>query len=137
MVGLEPKFPGATAFALPTGIAMGMFLGAINGIGVAVLRVPSMIWTLGVNVVVLGCCVLVTGGFAPKGASSELMRAIGVGTTFGLPNAALIWFALAGLVTWFLFGSGLALLGLAALASFGTREQAREAEAVACQVSSE
>ena len=43
--------------------ALGALLGAINGFGVAVLRVPSMIWTLGVNVVVLGCCVLVTGGF--------------------------------------------------------------------------
>jgi ribose transport system permease protein len=86
---------------------MGMFIGAINGVGVAVLRVPSMIWTLGVNVVVLGCCVLVTGGFAPKGEASDLMRHLAVGTTAGIPNAALVWFVLGGGVAVALIGSGM------------------------------
>ncbi|MFO1150841.1 MAG: ABC transporter permease [Alsobacter sp.] len=107
VVGLESRHPGATLFALPAGIAMGMLIGAINGLGVALLRVPSMIWTLGVNVVVLGCCVLVTGGFAPKGESSELMRHLAVGFTAGIPNAALIWFALGGAVALLLAGTGL------------------------------
>lgn len=37
----------------------------------------------------------------------------------------------------FLFGSGLALLGLATLASFAGREKGVEAEALACPASSE
>jgi len=92
--GLEPRMPGAAAAAIPVGLIVGALLGAINGFGVAVLRVPSMIWTLGVNVVVLGLCVLVTGGFAPKGEATPLMRTLAVGHTFGIPNATLIWLAL-------------------------------------------
>jgi len=52
-------------------LIVGALIGLFNGFGVAVLRVPSMIWTLGVNVVVLGLCVLVTGGFAPRGVASD------------------------------------------------------------------
>lgn len=106
--GMEGRIPGASGWAIPVGLLVGGFLGAINGFGVAVLRVPSMIWTLGVNVVVLGCCVLVTGGFAPKGEATALMRTLAVGQTLGIPNSSLIWIAL-GAVTAFLlnrFGIG-------------------------------
>lgn len=92
--GLEDRVPGAVALAMPVGLLLGGLLGAINGFGVAVMRVPSMIWTLGVNALVLGCCVLVTGGFAPKGEATALMRTLSVGRTLGIPNAALVWLAL-------------------------------------------
>ena len=35
--------------AIPTGIAIGVAVGLVNGFGVAVLRIPSMIFTLGVD----------------------------------------------------------------------------------------
>jgi len=112
--GMEDRIPGATAAAIPVGLLVGAFLGAINGFGVAVLRVPSMIWTLGVNVVVLGCCVLVTGGFAPKGEATPLMRALAVGHTAGIPNATLIWFLLGAIAAALLgrFGVGRAIYAI-------------------------
>src|SRR5262249_26187430 len=47
---------GATgaAIAIPFGIACGAVFGLVNGIGVAYLRVPSMIFTLGINAVAQG-----------------------------------------------------------------------------------
>lgn len=39
------------AFAIPIGIAAGALCGLVNGLGVAYLRVPSMIFTLGVNAI--------------------------------------------------------------------------------------
>lgn len=77
--------------ALLAGLAVGAGIGLVNGIGVAVLRVPSMIWTLGVNAVVLGCCILFTGGFAPAGQASPVMRVLAVERTLGIPNSALLW----------------------------------------------
>ncbi len=112
--GLEPHIPGAAAAAIPIGLLLGGLLGAINGFGVAVLRVPSMIWTLGVNAVVLGCSVLVTGGFAPKGEATALMRALAVGQTLGIPNATMIWLMLGALAAFILtrFGVGRAIYAI-------------------------
>ncbi|HVY99059.1 MAG TPA: ABC transporter permease [Dongiaceae bacterium] len=107
VAGLGAKLPGAEALSIPLGILAGMTVGAFNGLGVAVLRVPSMIWTLGVNIVLLGGCVLVTGGFAPKGESTELMRALAVGRDLGVPNATLVWLALAAAVACILSGTAI------------------------------
>ena len=52
--------------AIPFGILCGAVFGAANGIGVAYLRIPSMIFTLGINAVAQGLMVLQTGGFAPQ-----------------------------------------------------------------------
>src|SRR5690349_17443227 len=41
--------PIATALAIPFGILCGVLLGLLNGIGVAYLRIPSIILTLAVN----------------------------------------------------------------------------------------
>jgi ribose transport system permease protein len=53
-------------FAIPFGILCGAAIGVWNGIGVAYLRVPSMIFTLGINAVAQGLIVVYTGGFAPQ-----------------------------------------------------------------------
>ena len=45
-----------------------------NGFGVAYLRIPSMIFTLGVNSVMRGLMVAHTGGFAPQTEATDLMR---------------------------------------------------------------
>ncbi len=91
-----------TWLAIPAGIGVGAAVGALNGFGVAVLRVPSMIWTLGINAVVLGCCILFTGGFAPAGQASDLMRTLAVGRLAGIPNSFLLWVGLALVTTAFL-----------------------------------
>jgi ribose transport system permease protein len=85
--------PVGTALAIPFGILCGMLLGLINGIGVAYLRIPSMIITLAVNAVAQGLMVVHTGGFSPQDSASGAMRYIATGTVLGIPNALLVWAA--------------------------------------------
>lgn len=95
---------GATgeAIAIPFGIACGALLGAVNGFGVAYLRVPSMIFTLGINAVAQGLIVVQTGGFAPQDRSTPAMHLIATGRSLlGIPNALLVW-AMVGAATMFL-----------------------------------
>ena len=61
-------------WALPVGLGVGLLVGIVNGLGVAYLRIPSMIFTLGVNAVMRGLMVAHTGGFAPQTAATDLMR---------------------------------------------------------------
>jgi ribose transport system permease protein len=91
-----------TALAIPFGVLCGIVLGFVNGIGVAYLRIPSMIITLGVNAVAQGLMVVHTGGFSPQDSASRAMRYIATGNTlFGIPNALIVW-ALIGAATVFL-----------------------------------
>ena len=57
-------------WAIPVGLGVGLAVGLVNGLGVAYLRVPSMIFTLGVNAVMRGLMVAHTGGFAPQTAAT-------------------------------------------------------------------
>src|SRR5215471_12664698 len=63
-------------FAIPIGLGVGLLVGLVNGIGVAYLRVPSMIFTLGINAVMRGLMVAHTGGYAPQTAATDLMRTL-------------------------------------------------------------
>jgi len=95
---------GATGewLAIPFGIACGALLGLVNGIGVAWLRVPSMIFTLGINAVAQGLIVVQTGGFAPQDRATPAMHLIATGRSLlGVPNALLVWLAV-GLATVFM-----------------------------------
>jgi ribose transport system permease protein len=84
------------ALAIPFGVACGALVGALNGIGVAYLRVPSMIFTLGMNAVVQGLVIVHTGGFAPQDRATETMHELATGrAVFGLPNALLLWAVIA------------------------------------------
>jgi ribose transport system permease protein len=94
--------PLGEAFAIPFGVACGIGLGLVNGIGVAYLRIPSMIITLAVNAVAQGLMVVYTGGFSPQDSASDAMRFLATGRTlFGLPNALVVW-AIIGAVAVFL-----------------------------------
>lgn len=80
--------------AVPFGIVCGAAVGAVNGLGVAYLRAPSMIFTLGMNAVAQGLMVAHTGGFAPQDRATVLMRDLAVGRIIpGVPNPLLIWLA--------------------------------------------
>lgn len=86
------------AWALPAGLLCGTLIGLINGLGVAFLRIPSMIFTLGANAVLQGLMVLYTGGHAPKDGATSLMRSLAVGKTFGMPNAILVWMVVSAVI---------------------------------------
>ena len=80
------------AAAIPFGLVAGLAFGVFNGIGVAYLRIPSMIFTLGVNVVAQGVMVLYTGGFAPQDHATDLMHFLAVNRTLApIPNALFVW----------------------------------------------
>ncbi|WP_338723558.1 ABC transporter permease [Devosia sp. XK-2] len=79
--------------ALPTGIAVGVAVGLVNGLGVAYLRIPSMIFTLGVDSVMRGLMVWHTGGFAPQDRATPLMRMLAADKLFGIPVAIFVWTA--------------------------------------------
>ncbi|WP_295314759.1 ABC transporter permease [Roseobacter sp.] len=96
----------ATAFggaaALPVGLSVGLAVGLVNGLGVAYLRIPSMIFTLGVNAVMRGLMVAYTGGFAPQTAATPLMQYLAVGKILGIPVALFVWAAVSVLVVFIL-----------------------------------
>ena len=79
--------------AIPTGIAVGAAIGLFNGFGVAYLRIPSMIFTLGVDSVVRGLMVAHTGGFAPQTAATPIMRFLAAEKILGIPVAIFVWLA--------------------------------------------
>ena len=81
-----------TTLAIPIGIACGLCVGLVNGIGIAYLRVPSMIFTLGTNAIAQGLMIVHTSGFAPQEHSTATMHLIAVGrSVFGIPNALWVW----------------------------------------------
>jgi ribose transport system permease protein len=84
--------PLGTALAIPFGIFCGMLLGIVNGVGVAYLRIPSMIITLATNAVAQGLMVVYTGGFSPQDSATLAMREIATGQVIPMvPNAVIIW----------------------------------------------
>jgi ribose transport system permease protein len=109
------------ALAIPFGILSGVVLGLANGIGVAYLRIPSMIITLAVNAVAQGLMVVYSGGFSPRDFASVEMRYIATGFAIpGVPNSVLVW-AIVGAAMIFLLNRttfGKAVYGI------GNRERA-------------
>jgi ribose transport system permease protein len=88
--------------AVPGGLLLGALIGLCNGLGVAYLRIHSMIWTLGMNVVLEGLSVFYTGGFAPPGVPSEFMRVVGIGKILSVPTALYVWAGIGAIII-FLF----------------------------------
>lgn len=107
--------------AIPFGILCGIAIGIVNGIGVAYLRIPSMIVTLATNAVAQGLMVVYTGGFSPQDSATAAMRYLATGFTIsGIPNAVIMW-ALVGAAAVFLLtrtAFGRAVYGI------GNRERA-------------
>jgi ribose transport system permease protein len=94
--------PAGEAMAIPFGVLCGVGIGLVNGIGVAYLRIPSMIITLAVNAVAQGLMVAYTGGFAPQDSASSAMRVIAAQSSFGVPNAVLVWIVVGALAVFLL-----------------------------------
>jgi len=88
------------SLALPLGLATGAAIGLVNGLGVALFRVPAMVWTLAVNAMLLGAATFYTGGFKPQGAVPWLATYAAVGHTFGIPNAFLLWLIFGIITLW-------------------------------------
>lgn len=108
-------------WAIPAGIAVGLLVGIVNGVGVAYLRVPSMIFTLGMNAVIRGLMVAHTGGFAPATAATDLMQYLAVSRVGGvIPTALVVWLAVSLVVVVVLTRTSLGR----AIYAIGNRERA-------------
>jgi ribose transport system permease protein len=79
---------GASSSALIWGVPAVLLLmalvGAVNGIGVALLRIPPFIMTLAMGMIIYGAVLGITKG-TPLGESSPLLTALFTGHWFGLP----------------------------------------------------
>jgi ribose transport system permease protein len=106
--------------AIPAALGVGLAVGLVNGFGVAYLRIPSMIFTLGVDTVLRGLMVARTGGFAPQDAATPVMLYLAKGRILGIPVAIFVWalvsLVIAGILTRTAFGR--------AIYATGTREGA-------------
>ena len=101
--------------AVGAGLAVGTLCGAANGVAVTLLKVPSLIATLGVAAIAKGLSFMLTQGVAFVGRWPVSFTGIARGATFGVPN--LVWW-LAGtafgawlLVKWTRTGAHLVATG--------------------------
>jgi len=97
--------PAVASLAIPAGLTAGALIGLANGLGVAFLRLPSMVWTLAMNSMLVGAVVFYTGGFKPRGMAPPLSVSLSLERTLGIPNAFLFWLAIIALVTWAMRGT--------------------------------
>ena len=87
----------AGALAIPFAVACGGGIGILNGIGVAYLRIPSMIFTLATNAIAQGLMIVHTSGFAPQDHATPAMHFLAVERSIlGIPNAVWVWAAIGG-----------------------------------------
>jgi ribose transport system permease protein len=83
------------SLAIPFAVLCGLGIGIVNGLGVAFLRVPSMIFTLAMNAIAQGLMIVHTSGFAPQDHATPAMHAIAVERwVLGIPNAVWVWAAI-------------------------------------------
>ena len=77
------------AFAIV--IAVGVAVGLLNTLGVFVLRVHSLIWTLSVNLLLQGIALVYTNAVAPTTHIPGAARALALGNVGFMPAAFLVW----------------------------------------------
>jgi ribose transport system permease protein len=115
--------------AIPFAVACGIGMGLVNGIGVAYLRIPSMIFTLGVNAIAQGLMIVHTSGFAPQDHATPMMQFLSVGRAIlGIPNVVWVWALVGGLAVLVLnrsvFGRRIYAIGNSERAVFLSRTNA-------------
>jgi ribose transport system permease protein len=77
-------------------LAVGAGVGAVNGVGVAKLRISPIVMTLATNSIMQGGTLVVTSG-SPLGVP-DLVRATATGSVGPLPTMTLIWATLTAIV---------------------------------------
>jgi ribose transport system permease protein len=110
---VHAQYPPAVAVAAAIGV--GIVLGSLNGYGVTVLRIPSLIMTLGTAAIAKGFAFMITQGVAFVGRWPVGFTGLARGYSFGIPNLVL-WMAGAtlfayGLVKWTRTGAHMVATG--------------------------
>lgn len=101
--------------AVAAALAVGVVLGSLNGYGVTVLRIPSLIMTLGTAAIAKGLAFMITQGVAFVGRWPVGFTGLARGYSFGIPNLVL-WMAAVtvfayGLVKWTRTGAHMVATG--------------------------
>ena len=94
---IQAQYPPAVAVAAALGV--GIVLGSVNGFGVTVLRIPSLIMTLGTAAIAKGLAFMITQGIAFVGRWPVGFTGLARGYSFGIPNLVL-WMSAATLFAW-------------------------------------
>lgn len=85
------------------GLAIGVALGALNGLGITVTRVPPFVMTLGMMTMARGLALTFSNGRPiATGAEAEAFRFIGAGNVLGIPVPVLIFALIVGLAAFVL-----------------------------------
>ncbi|MCA1174930.1 MULTISPECIES: ABC transporter permease [unclassified Pantoea] len=106
--------------AVLLGFVACLLVGVINGLLISILKIPDILVTLGTMTLIAGLNVVLTRGYTLSGFPDSLLN-IGNGTSFGIPNA-LILFVVAAIVASIIlnktrFGFSLYMMGSNATAA--------------------
>ena len=85
-------------YALAVALAAGAFIGLLNGLGVAFLKIPPLVMTLGMAGVVQGLILAITQGEMIGDTAPIMGRYISAPLVLGIPGVIFIWLILAGLI---------------------------------------
>ena len=94
--GWEAIFIGCLA-----GLLVGACIGLVNGLGVAFLRVPPFIMTLGMSSIIFGLALTITGGIPIYGMPESFTNIFGYGTFLGI--SLNIWITLFFIILVYIF----------------------------------
>ena len=94
--GWEAIFIGCLA-----GLLVGACIGLVNGLGVAFLRVPPFIMTLGMSSIIFGLARTITGGIPIYGVPETFANIFGYGAFLGVSLS--IWITLAFIILVYIF----------------------------------
>jgi len=83
-------------------VAAGLIVGAVNGVGIAVLRIPPLVATLAIASVVDGGVIVGVSLVQPSNAASPALVTISGWATAGVPNIVLVWAAISAVAIWLL-----------------------------------
>ena len=125
--GDNPDVSGAVILlSFVFAILIGAAAGSVNGILISKIKIPPILATLGINQLLTGICMVVTGGNAVSGLPPKLSSTINTrilqvvpgkrGTMQGLIPVQLIFFVVAAVLVWFLlartsYGKKLYMMG--------------------------
>ncbi len=106
MAGLMPALRGEIWLVITLGclgaMVAGIVVGAINGIGVALLKVPPFMMTLAMSSVGFGAALMMTGGVPVYGIPKEFSEIFGFGSLLGIPTPVVVAIVIIGVVHLFL-----------------------------------
>ncbi|MBX3071276.1 MAG: ABC transporter permease [Thermomicrobiales bacterium] len=105
---------GAVSWALSAAILSSVLFGILNGMGVAFLRIPPLVMTLGMNTVLFGLTTYYTKG-TPQGTAPNIILDLATGRVLGIPWAVVLWIVVSIFVVFLLsrtnFGRDLYAIG--------------------------